>query len=114
MHKFCKHTRSEELKRDILVSVNLYTKSNPVLSSALEAQFRASGPQVREAIRELRREGHPIANCDKGYYYAHSFSEIEDTLADLESRAMSQLYTVKRMKERFFPAQKEQTNLFNQ
>jgi hypothetical protein len=111
---FFRHNRSAELKRDILCTISLYQKENPVLSSTLESQYQASGPQVRDAIRELRREGHPLANSDNGYYYARLFSEIEPTLSDLESRALSMLSTVKLTKERFYPAQKEQTNLFNQ
>lgn len=98
----------------MLAAIKLYTKSNPVLSSVLEVNHKATGPQVRDAVRVLRREGHPIANCDNGYYYARSYTEIEPTLEDLNGRAMSLLKTIKCMKENFFPAQKEQVNLFNQ
>ncbi len=108
------NTSSQRLKEGLLAVLKLYTARNPVLSSVLEERFKAAGTQVRDAIRQLRREGHPIANCDNGYYYARSFSEIEPTLNDLSSRAVSMLNTVRLMKENFFPAKKEQSNLFNQ
>lgn len=104
---------SHILKERLLAVLKLYTVKNPVLSSALEERFKAAGPQVRDAIRQLRREGHPIANCENGYYYARSFSEIEPTLNDLSSRAMSLLSTVKQMKENFYPQKQGQNNLFN-
>lgn len=103
-----------KLQRGILAVVKLYTADNPVLSAHLEERFKAAGPQVRDAIRQLRRQGHPIANSENGYHYARTFTEIEPTLNDLESRAKSMLHTVSLMKENFFPKQKEQTNLFNQ
>ena len=105
---------SQKLKEGLLAVLKLYTARNPVLSSALEERFKAAGPQVRDVIRQLRREGHPIANCENGYYYARSFTEIEPTLNDLSSRAVSMLNTVRLMKENFFPAKEEQSNLFNQ
>lgn len=108
------NTASQKLKEGLLVVLKLYTSCNPVLSSALEERFKSAGPQVRDAIRQLRREGHPIANCENGYYYARSFAEIEPTLNDLSSRAMSLLLTVKQMKENFYPTKQGQNNLFNQ
>ncbi len=97
-------------KNDILNSIKLRTSQNPILSSNLEFLYGINGCEVRDIIRELRREGEPIANSKHGYYYAKEFSEIEPTISDLENRALSMLETVKKLKLNF--PQKQQVQIF--
>ena len=98
----------------LLAKIRLHSKEYPIYSSVLENYFETTGPQIRDAIRQLRRAGYPIANSPKGYFYAKSYAEIEPTLNDLENRALSQLETISKLKSHFFPAKKGQPNLFNQ
>lgn len=100
-------------KNHLLAVIRCHRKHNPVYSSDLELQFNATGPQIRDAIRCLRRDGHPIANSPKGYFYAERFEDIEPTLNDLTGRALSMLETASKIKEFFFPAKENQPNLFN-
>ena len=95
----------------ILVAIRYRTKENPVFSAELERAFGMTGAEVRNLIRELRREGHPIAN-DKGYYYAKSYEEFKPTLDDLEHRAESLFNTVKKFKIAFGIETSNQSSLF--
>lgn len=108
----------KKINRDhFLAKLKTHTVKNPCQSFQLEARFEISGPEVRILVQELRRKGHPIANVTpdgvKGYFYAQSYTEIEPTIRDLESRSLSMLNTIKQLKEKFYPGQKDQSNMFN-
>ena len=77
------------------------TKEQPIFSKQLEISFKLEGVQVRDIIRQLRREGKPIANSKKGYFYAQSYEEYEETIQDLYNRSMSMLETIKAMRNAF-------------
>ena len=99
-----------KLKLEILASIKLRTKENPVFSHHLETSYGLSGTEIRDIVRELRREGYPIANSKSGYYFANNYEEIEPTINDLESRAFSMLETVKKLKLNF--SRPQQSTLF--
>lgn len=89
------------LKANILDIIKGHPESGPVYSEQLECMFQINGPALRDIIRELRRDGHPIANSHAGYYYARSFEQIKDTVDDLEGRARSLLTTANKLRKSF-------------
>lgn len=48
---------------------------------------------VRSIVRELREDGHPIANGKNGYYLATSTAALKPTIDKFHQRAMSSLKT---------------------
>ena len=84
------------LKKDILDSLKLYHKGerSPIYSAEFERRFGIPGTKVRDIIRDLRRDGYPIGNCSKGYYYCQSRKELDALIDDLKGRALSMLKTV--------------------
>lgn len=86
------------------------TKDNPIYSAEIERRLEIAGTQVRDLIRELRREGKPIANSHKGYFWAATYEEIEPTLTDLNSRAISLHETISGLKKIFI--EQSQLKLF--
>lgn len=91
----------ELLKRQVLKCVKSHNDVLPIKSEELEQLFGVKGPSIRNIIRQLRRTGHPIAESNKGYYYADSFEMIRDTVEDLEGRAKSLLKTAGCLRRRF-------------
>ena len=89
------------MKNQIEAVIRLHKKDNPIMSYHLEERFNLAGSEIRNIIRELRRQGKPIANCPSGYYWAETYREIEDTINDLEGRAFSMLETSKALKNTF-------------
>ena len=63
--------------------------SNPILSRDLEKYLDISGPAVRDAIRLLRRSGHPIVATEHGYFYAQTPEEVDIIVQDLSARISS-------------------------
>ncbi len=51
--------------------------------------------ELRKHIEHLRREGHVIIGCDKGYYLPETLEELEAYLHQETARAKSILYTLK-------------------
>ena len=86
---------------EVLDLIITRTKDNPILSSEIEQVLEMTGGEVRQIIRELRRNRTPIANSSKGYYLARTFEEIDATINNLHSRAMSQLVTIKELRNCF-------------
>ena len=86
------------MKKAILEIISERTKDSPILSPEIEQLFEIKGGKVRDIIRELRREGIPIANSHKGYYMASDYSDLDLTIKDLHSRAMSMLVTIKKLR----------------
>lgn len=85
-----------EIKDEILRQIKEYHRGaySPIYSSELERRWGLSGPTLRGIIRELRRSGEPIGNCDKGYYYCTNRIELDSLIRDLRGRALSMLETV--------------------
>ena len=75
MQKFEKYMQTEHKGR-----------SNAVFSKELERLFHCKGAEIRRIVNELRSKGVPICSCNKGYYYAESASDIEETIAHLDGR----------------------------
>lgn len=89
------------MKDQLLVLLRLANINKPIYSNELEIKLETSGVEIRELIRELRREGHPIAACKQGYFYARDMSELKDTIEDLEGRETSLRITRKAMENCF-------------
>ncbi len=54
-----------------------------VFSSELERLFSLNGRSVRRIISSLRQDGYPICSSCKGYYYAKTQNEVNDTVSRL-------------------------------
>ena len=63
-----------------------FGRANAVKSPVLEARFGISGRVLREAVNELRCNGHPVCSDENGYYYASSEAELLATIRQLNSR----------------------------
>ena len=61
-------------------------KAKAVYSKELERLFHCKGTEIRRMVNELRSKGVPICSSSKGYYYAESRSDIEETIAHLDGR----------------------------
>ena len=90
-----------KMKDRIESIIRLHDLENPIYSIEIETQTGLSGILVREILRELRREHKPIANSNKGYFWAKNMAELQDTLDDLEHRETSLRITRKAMENCF-------------
>ena len=69
--------------------INKYLKRNhtgsekAVFSEELERLFSMNGRTVRRIISALRQDGHPICSSCKGYYYAKTQDDVNDTVSRL-------------------------------
>ncbi len=86
--------------------ISVWTKSE-----CLEREFGVTGGIIRNVVRDLRRQGIPIASGDKGYKLASNIDEILPTCENLRSRAISELFTVGKL-ERNFIKPNSQDGLF--
>ena len=61
------------------------------------------GRQIRKAIEQMREEGTPICSLSthKGYWLAKNWEELDEFLAEYESRAYRILHTASRMRKAF-------------
>jgi len=78
----------------LLIAIKQRDSLNPITSKQLESNLYIEGPQIRDWVREMRREGVPIGSDRKGYYICKTPSELIHTLADLKSRSLSMLETI--------------------
>ena len=92
---------------DLLKVIKTHTKKNPIVSQELNSMFNFKGSMLRDAVRELRRQGEPIcitvengrgSKTKNGYYYC--LKDAEQTINNLESRSFSMLKTAKAMREK--------------
>ena len=88
---------SKSIKHHLLVTIMDHSFDNPIYSIELEKKYKISGIIVRDAVREFRREGHPIASGSKGYFYAKYRTELVSTINSLRSRANDLLKTANRL-----------------
>ena len=81
-------TLKEDIRDLLTVStgpVNALTVKE--LADILEIKIKhETGVNLRNYIRELIEEGHPIASCDKGYYYVDSLHDLRNYLTNLDKR----------------------------
>jgi len=61
-------------------------RKNAASSKTLEAVFNLTGREIRKCVNALRCKGFPMCSDADGYYYATSTDEIDDTIAQLNSR----------------------------
>jgi predicted transcriptional regulator len=96
----------QEVKDRILWTIKVHTKDSPIGSKQLEVECDLSGSQLRDYIRELRREGQLIGSISMkeekrgGYYYIHSWAEFDQTIKHLQNRVDSLLNTISKMKRK--------------
>lgn len=69
--------------------IRLYLKNNhtgqdkAVFSTELERLFSLNGRTVRRIISGLRQDGYPICSSCKGYYYAKTQNDVNETVSRL-------------------------------
>lgn len=76
----------EKIFDRFIAKMRLNDRSNPAHSKTIEAALNISGTEVRTLVNYARRMNYPIASNQKGYWWAKSFEELEDTLKHLEQR----------------------------
>ena len=54
-----------------------------VFSAELERLFSMNGRSIRRVVSSLRKDGHPICSNCRGYYYAKTQDEVNDTVSRL-------------------------------
>lgn len=48
-----------------------------------------TGPNIRQAIRQLITDGHPIGASNRGYYYIDTFKDLREYLHSLDDRIVA-------------------------
>ena len=71
---------------EFLFKIEMVKKINPVKSKRIEQVLGLRGVEVRGIVNYLRKRGHPIGSSSKGYWYAQSKIELEDTINHLKQR----------------------------
>ena len=87
-------------KSFVLNIIKAYDKENPIHSGKLESRTGLKGIQIRDFVRELRREGEPICHSSKGYYYTEDKAEVQKTIDNLEGRAASMYATASALRSK--------------
>jgi len=64
------------------------TAHKPIVSRKLQTLWDISDVTVRQAVALLRDEGEPIASGSKGYYFATTAGQLEDTINHLRERVI--------------------------
>ena len=54
-----------------------------VCSKELERLFSLNGRSIRRIISSLRKDGNPVCSSGRGYYFARTQDEINDTVSRL-------------------------------
>ena len=79
------------------------SSANPITSKEIERALGLPGSQIRDMVRELRREGQLIGSASDrhgrkgGYYIIETREEYDDTRQHLVNRLTSLSNTLKRM-----------------
>ena len=58
-------------------------RDKAVCSKELERLFSLNGRTIRRIISSLRQDGNPICSSGKGYYFARTQDEINETVSRL-------------------------------
>jgi len=98
------------MKQKILNKLKDRTKKNPIFSGSLETEFGLMGTQVRDIIRQLRREGYEICSNEKGYWMAQTSEEVDDIIKNLKSRSLSMLETITSLQRRSYQMKYRENN----
>lgn len=94
--------RETTLKEEVLAILEKHPGRENVIVSYDLAEYvgmprtRAAQRKLQIIIRELRKEGKPIlSTCSKpaGYYYAGTWTEVQECLASLRSRLIEDALT---------------------
>lgn len=96
-----------DIKTKLLRQIKQHGSDNRIYSAAIEVLFNIPGSTLRDYIRDLRRDGEPIVMSREGYYYEDSFTAVEKTVKNLESRALSMLKTSNILRKRYKKGQFE-------
>ncbi len=111
------------IKNEILKELENHTSVNPINSKELEGLYNLSGSEVRDIIRELRRDGNMIGSgSDRGrrqggYYIIRTIDEYTETRTHIVNRIISLANTVRKMDYAAkikFGMTKRQENLFDE
>lgn len=103
MAKFRKSKLFKEKYNELFNIIGGYPKK----SYNLELRLSITGAQLRELIRHARREGHLICSGERGYYITNHWTEFEENIEHLKTRAMSQLFTIAQARRRHSTPQVE-------
>ena len=89
-------------KYDLVVScIKCYKFDTPVKNNQICKDYKLSGVELRDIVREARRKGIPIGSDPRGYYICKEKSELLHTLNHLKSRSLSMLQTISYMEKIF-------------
>ena len=83
-------------------------RENAITARQLAALLDCTERTIRLLTREARREGHPIATGDEGYYWASNEDEFYHIIAQMRSRAEDINETVRRLEARWQRAESTQ------
>lgn len=72
--------------------------SHGVHADTIKQEYKINGGTLRGHVRQLRREGIPIASGSFGYKIANEYSEIKKTAESFQRRALSMLKTANKLK----------------
>jgi len=99
----------DALKTQVFSIIQEHGSENPVTSRELEAALHIGGALVRDIVRELRRDPDVerrrvgiISHRETkqgGYFIIKTRVELEDTIQNLKSRALSMHETISKMEE---------------
>jgi len=98
-------TKNEKFRLGVILITKLQDNVNkdgiyePIVSKKLESLLGINGVGIREIVHELRKACYPICSGHKGYWYANSVEEIEETAGHLNYRAYSMLEVAKYLKQ---------------
>ena len=84
-------------RKDMVLNL-LYTqcqgRKNAMKSGEITGITGIEDREIREIVRELRKEGHPIGSGAKGFWWITDSGELKQTINNLKSRAFDMLRTV--------------------
>ncbi|QDP66195.1 MAG: hypothetical protein Tp1111DCM1112741_25 [Prokaryotic dsDNA virus sp.] len=71
----------------------------PITSKRIQRQFNMNDVEVRQTIRQLRLDCHPVGSGPRGFYYARKGSELNASIADLKSRVAAIVDVIKKLED---------------
>lgn len=89
------------IKDHITAVLRLHRINNPILAKKLESDFRLKPNEVREIIRDLRRERLPIVEIGQGYFWAVTAEEFLQGWNHFRSRWRDMAETDKEMEQTY-------------
>ncbi len=86
---------------EVLGVIKFHSIQRPILSQELSKRFRISDVQIREIVKNARRQQHPIGSKNDGYFIASSAKELTEGSDHLKERISSMSYTYDQMWKNF-------------